>query len=122
MPTQDDDAARAAWHAMLRANDDAAHRAESARSVADAVAVLETRLAEANASRHALVEAVALRERLLAEQTARMGDLDADQDRLREENTAYRARLAEIELRPLRTLPGRTGARIARSLRSRTSR
>ena len=118
MPTQDDEASRSAWHEMLRRNDDEAHRREASRSVVEAVAVLEERLAEANASRHALTEALALRDRLLAEQSARIGEVDDDALRLRQENELLRQRLADLELRPLRTWPRRTVRRLRRSLSS----
>jgi hypothetical protein len=120
MPTQDDEAARLAWHEMLRAHDDSAHRDEASRSVVDAVVVLEERLAEANAARHALAEAIVLRDRLLAEQTARISEVDVtlrlQEDRLQVENERLRRRLAELEIRPLRTLPRRTARRLRRSL------
>ncbi|HEY3548197.1 MAG TPA: hypothetical protein VGK17_19160 [Propionicimonas sp.] len=119
MPTQDDEAARLAWHEMLRQNDDRAHSDESSRSVAEAVGVLEERLAAANAARHALAEAVVLRDRLLAEQIARIGEVDVDTLRLQEENERLRQRLADLEIRPLRTLPRRTARRLRRSLSSR---
>lgn len=122
MPTQDDEAARLAWHAMLRANDIAAHGAEASRSVAKAVGVLEERLAAANAARHALTEAVVLRDRLLAEQIARISEVDVDTLRLQEENDRLRQRLTDLEIRPLRTLPRRTARRLRRSFSSRLSR
>ena len=119
MPTQDDGAARTAWHEMLRQNDTSAHRGEASRSVVEAVEVLEERLAEANAARHALTEAVTLRDRLLAEQTARIGEVDGDTLRLQQENERLRQRLGDLEFRPLRTLPRRTARRVRRSLSSR---
>lgn len=118
MPKQADDAPRSAWHEMLRTNDNEAHRREASRSVVEAVAVLEDRLAEANASRHALTEALALRDRLLAQQSARMGEIDDDALRLMRENELLRQRLADLEIRPLRTLPRRTVRRLRRSLSS----
>ncbi len=111
-----------AWHEMLRANDVAAHAAEASRSVAESVRVLEDRLAAANAARHALTEAVALRDRLLAQQIARIGEVDIDAVRLREENDRLLQRLADLEIRPLRSLPRRTARRLRRSFSARQSR
>ncbi len=55
------------WHAALRAEDRTAHSAEDARMVSDAVAALETRLAQANGDRHALTAAVLLRDQIVAD-------------------------------------------------------
>ena len=60
-----------------------------------------------------------MRDRLLAEQIARISEVDVDTVRLQEENERLRQRLADLEIRPLRTLPRRTARRLRRSFSSR---
>lgn len=104
------------WHEVLRAHDDHARRAEDAWMVAEAVGSLERRLDQANADRHALGQAVALRDRLLAELSQALRERDALVGSFETELARLQAlarqplplRLARRAWREVRRLAGRT--------------
>lgn len=66
----------ALWHEALRSADQAAHATEDDWMADSAVAVLERRLAKANADRIALREAIRVRDTLLAEQRVAIAERD----------------------------------------------
>ncbi|MFS0706258.1 hypothetical protein AB6N23_17265 [Cellulomonas sp. 179-A 9B4 NHS] len=86
---------RAAWHEMLRDNDEALRRTHGPRATLEALAALEDRLAAATAARHVLTEAVLVRDAILREQLARTGELAAQLDQARAEIALLRRPLAD---------------------------
>ncbi|HEY3438801.1 MAG TPA: hypothetical protein VGK35_14045 [Actinotalea sp.] len=77
MPADDRSTESATWHAALRLNDDAAHAREDEWMRAEAVRVLELRLTQANADRHALRAGLHLRNTLLDEQRVALAERDS---------------------------------------------
>ncbi len=83
MPAQNGTTEFALWHQALASADAAAHDDEDAWTRRNAVRVLEERLVRANADRHALREAVRLRDTILTEQRLALAERDREISRLR---------------------------------------
>lgn len=117
----------ALWHEALRQSDHDAHAREDAWMRVNAVTVLEQRLTQANADRHALREAVVLRDRILHEQQAALAERDrlvaALQERVEERADPVRALVRRTDPRVLRALgPLRPVVRLARRVLGRARR
>lgn len=83
------------WHAALLESDRAARAAEDGWMVDEAVSALEDRLEQANADRHALSEAVRLRDRLLGELSQAVRERDELVARLEGDLARLRAMAAQ---------------------------
>jgi hypothetical protein len=109
MSADPEDRAPDRWHEALRARDAQRHDDEDAWAVANAVEALEGRLRQANADRHALAAAVAVRDGLLAELSAALRERDA----VVEAAESELRRLQELGAQPL---PLRVARRARRDL------